>query len=103
MSTQDSEKLLQQLKSGSKQTINQNKYQPKVSTQSQNHYVDYLIHPCFQGVNRLFLLSFQNEAERRGHTRYYLPTIEIKDYNVMIDTRDFFNLPVRNDIKTYKT
>ena len=102
LSTQDNAKLLQKLKLGSKRTVNRNKYESKISTEAQNQYLDYLIDPRFQGVNRLFLLSFQNEADRKGHTGYYLPTVEIKHYNVMIDGRYFFNQPVRNDIKTYE-
>ena len=85
LSTQNNEKLLQQLKSKFKRTISCIKYLSKVSTQVQNQYLDYLIDPSFEGVNRLFLLLFENEAHRRGHTGYHLPTVEIKDYNVMTD------------------
>ena len=53
LSTQDNIKLLQQLKSGLKRTINWNKYQTKVSTERVNRYLDFLI-LSFQGVNRLF-------------------------------------------------
>ena len=45
-----------QLKSGFRRTINQNKYQSKVSIQRQDQYLDYLIDPSFQGVNRNFVL-----------------------------------------------
>ena len=55
LSTQDDGKLLQQLKSGFKRTINWNKCQPKVSPERQNHYLDFLIDPSFQGVNKLFV------------------------------------------------
>ena len=51
----------------------------------QNRYLDYLIDPSFQGVNRLFLLSFEDNMARTGHARYYLLAVERKDYNVMID------------------
>ena len=44
----------------------------------------------FQGVNRLFVLSFENYEHRRGHKRYFLPTVEIKDYNVMTDGKKVF-------------
>ena len=53
--TQDNAKLLQDLKSGFKRTINWKKYQSKVTMHEQNRYLDYLIDPSFQGVNRLFL------------------------------------------------
>ena len=52
------QKLLQQLKSGFKRTINWNKNEPKVSPERRNQYLNFLIDPSFQGVNRLFVLSF---------------------------------------------
>ena len=48
------------------------------------------------------VLSFQNEADRRIHTGYYQPTLEIKVYNVMIDGRNFFEQPIKYDTKTYE-
>ena len=60
LSPQDNAKLLEQLKSGFKRTINWNKYQEKVSTEGQNKFLDYLIDPSFQGVNRLLVLLFEN-------------------------------------------
>ena len=56
--TQDNAKLLQQLKSGFKRALNWNEYEPKVTVQEQNRYLDFLINSSFQGVNRLFVLSF---------------------------------------------
>ena len=55
LSTQDNAKLLQQLKSGFKRTINWNKYEPRVIVEQQNRYLDFLINPSFQVVNRLFV------------------------------------------------
>ena len=52
LSSKDNTKLLQQLKSGFRRTINWNKYQSKISTERPNQYLDYLIDPSFQGVNR---------------------------------------------------
>ena len=85
LSTQDNAKLLQQLKSGFKRTINWNKYESNIKTFAQNRYLNYLTNPSFQGVNRLFVLSFENENDRTLYLNYYLPKVEIKDYNVMID------------------
>ena len=56
------DKLLQQLKSGFERTINWNKCQSNVTLQEQNLYLDYLIDPAFQGVNRLFVLSYENNV-----------------------------------------
>ena len=90
LSTQDNTKLLQQLKSGFKRGINWNKYQLKVTIQSLNQYLVYLIDPSFQGVNRIFALSFQNNADQKRHTGYILPKVEIKHCNVIIDGQNFF-------------
>ena len=67
LSTKDNGKLLQQLKPGLKRRINWNKYQPKVTIQRPNHCLDYLIDPSFQGINRLFVLSFENDAHRTNY------------------------------------
>ena len=85
LSTQDNAKLLQQLKSSFKRAINWNKYEPKVTVQGQDQYLDFLINSSFQGVKRLFVLSFENNGGRTSYTRYYLPLVEIKDYNVIIN------------------
>ena len=64
LSTQDNAKLFQQLKSGFKRTINWNKYQSKVTLQERNQFLYYLINRRFQGVNRLFALTFESNAGR---------------------------------------
>ena len=61
LSAQENIKLLKQLESGFKRTINWNKYHSKKSSQAQNRYLNVLIDPDFQGVNRLFVLSFDVE------------------------------------------
>ena len=101
LSTQDNAKLLQQLKSGFKRTVNSNKYQPKVSSERQNQHLDFLIDPSFQGVSRLFVLLFESEDNRKVHTGYYLPKTEIKYYKVMTDGKNFFDQPVKSDMRTY--
>ena len=42
-----------------------------------------------------------NEEDRKVLTGYYLPKVEIKDYNVTIDEINFFDQPVKSDIRTY--
>ena len=61
-----------------------------------------MINPSFQGVNRLFVLSFENENDRTSQRTYYFPKVEIKDYNVMIDGRNFFDQPINSMSKTYE-
>ena len=99
LSTQDNKKLLEQLKSSFERTINWNKYEPKVAVQQQNRYLDLLINPSFQGVNRLFVLS--SESDRTSYGRYYLLLVEVKNYNVVIDGQNFFDQPVKNSLITY--
>ena len=101
LSAQDNAKLLQQLKSGFKRTINWNEYKSSIKTFAQNRYLNHLINPSFQGVNRLFVLSFENENTGTSHSTYYLPKVEIKYYNVMIDGRNFFDQLINSMTKTY--
>ena len=84
LSTQDNAELLQQLKPGLKRTINWSKYELNIKTFAKSRCLNHLINPTFQGVNRAFALSFENENGRTSHSTYYLPKVEIKDYNVMI-------------------
>ena len=102
LSTQDKATLLEQLKSGFKRTINWNKYQLKVSVQAPSPYLDLLIDTIFQVGNRLkTVASFENKGDRTVQTKYHLPTVEIKDYNVMNDGKNLFDQPVKNNLRTY--
>ena len=102
LSTQEDTKLLQQLKSGFKRVINWNKYLSKPELLAQNPNVNRLVEPSFQGVNRFFVLAFENDAQRTSHSGYYLPNVEIKDYNIMINGENFFDQPIKNNKGTYE-
>ena len=67
LSTQENTKFLQQLKSGFKRVINWNKYLSKPELLAQNRNLNHLIEPSFQGVNRLFVLAFENNNDRSVH------------------------------------
>ena len=67
-STQYNVKLLQELKSGFKRTISWNKYQSDPKTYAQNRYLNHLVDPSFQGVNRLFVLPFEDEDGKTPHS-----------------------------------
>ena len=73
-----------------------------VSNQAKNSNLNYLIDPTFEKVNRLFVLSFENEDDRKSYYKYYVPNVEIKNYNVLIDGNPFFELPVKNIEETYE-
>ena len=79
LSTQDNAKFLQKLKSGFKGTINWNKYQTDPKTYAQNEYLNHLVDPSFQGINRRFVGD-----GRISHSEYYLQKVKIKDYNAKI-------------------
>ena len=101
LSTQENTKFLQQLKSGFKRVINWNKYLSKPELLAQNPNLNHLVEPSFQGVNRLFVLAFENDDDRTVDDQYYLPTVEIKDYNIVINGENFFDQPIKNNKVKY--
>ena len=88
---------------GFKRVINWNKYLLKPALLAQNSNLSYLIEPRFQGGNRLFVLAFENDAQRTVHSGYYLPNVEIKNYNVMINGENFFDQPIKDNKLTYES
>ena len=101
LSTQENITFPQQLKSGFKRVINWNKYLSKPELLGQNPNLNHLVEPSFQRVNRFFVLAFENDNHRANDERYYLPTVEIKDYNIMINGENFFDQPIKNNKVTY--
>ena len=99
LSIQDNVKLLTQLKSGFERTINWNKYLSKPELIAQDPNLNHLVEPSFQWINGLFVLAFENDKQRIS--RYYFPNVEIHCYNVMIDGKNFFNQPIKNNKITY--
>ena len=100
LSVQDNAKLLEHLKSGFQTAINWSKSAPKVTAEQRNQYLNFLIIPNFQVVNRLFVLSFEDTNGRTSYKRYYFSLVEIKSYNVVTDGRNFFDQPVKNNLIT---
>ena len=90
LSAENDSKLLEQLKTGFKRTIKWNKYRSEMSNQTKNNNLNYLIDPTFTNVNRLFVLTFENDYDRTSFSKYYVPKVEIKDLNVLIDGKPFF-------------
>ena len=82
--------------------ITWNNYLIKPEFISQNANLNHLIKPSFQGVDRLFILAFEDDAQRISWKRYDIPNVEIKDYNVMIDGKNFFAQPINSMTKTYE-
>ena len=102
LSTQENTKFLQQLRQGFKRVINWNKHLSKPELLVQNPNLNHLVEPSFQGVNRLFVLAFEDDAQRTTYDANYLPNVEIKDYNIMINGENFFDQPIKNNKVTYE-
>ena len=64
---------------GFKRKINWNKCLAETADQVKNRFLDFLIDPSFQGLNRLFVLSFKDDDSQENHEQYHLSTVEIKD------------------------
>ena len=77
-----------------------------MSNHTANNNLTVLIDPTFTNVNRLFVLSFKNDdANRHNRTpfsKFYLPEVQIKDFNVITEKMQFFDLPVKNEEEAYE-
>ena len=74
-------------------------YRSEVSNEDKTDNLNYLVDPTFTKVNRLFVLSFENEDDRRSYFKYYTPTIEIISFNILIDGKTF---SVKNKEEAYE-
>ena len=113
LSTKDSANLAKQLNEGFKRSVYWNSYETKpakVIEQGKNIYE--LLNASFQGVKRLFVLAYfiaapvgdnpaDNTAGIKSNKKYFLPRGEIKNYNVLIDGRNFYDQPINDLIKQY--
>ena len=64
--------------------------------------MNHLVESSFQGVNKIFVFAFENDAQRTSNKKYYLPNVEIKGQNVMIDGKNIFDQTVQNNKMTYE-
>ena len=61
-----------------------------MTNQTKNNNLNYLIDPTSTKINRSFVLSFKNEEDTTSFSEYYVPNVEIKDFNVLTDGKRFF-------------
>ena len=73
-----------------------------MSNQTKNNNLSFLIDPAFTNANRLFVLAFENEDDRTSFSKYYVSKVEIKDFNLLIDGKPFFEIPVKNKEEAYE-
>ena len=86
-----------------KRTIKWNKYRSEMSNQNKNNNLNYVIDQTFIEANKLFVLSFENEDDRISFSKYYYKlNLEIKDFNVLIDGKSFFDSPIKAKEETYE-
>ena len=108
MSKEDNKDFIEQQNKGFQRSIYWNEYKTKEQTEDANANVCKYINldPSFQGVNRLFVMAYstadKNQPTRNGQQKYYLPRIDLKKYNVIIDGRNFYNNPIESDTEKYR-
>ena len=102
LQTEYQNQLCKKLKTGISIDFPWSKYRSQMINQTATNNLNFLIDLTFINVNRLFVLAFPNEEDRRPFSKYYTPTVEIKDYNVIIDGEPFYEIPIKNKEETYK-
>ena len=95
LSTENDKKTLEQLRTEFKRTIKWNKCRSEMTNQTKNSNLNYLSDPIFTKVKRLFVLSFENENDRTSFSKYYVPNLQIEDFDVLIDGKLFFGMPIK--------
>ena len=114
LSIEDNVNLTKQLNEGFKRSVYWNEYKSKVETKNldNNNVTSFLLDASFQGVSKLYVLAFNdatlangdddaNRVKRDSHRKYFLPRVDITNYNVLIDGRNFYGQSINNQIKKY--
>ena len=94
MSINNNINFLENIKQGFKRKIYWNKYRSKITTQPKNSNLDYLIEQTFININRLLLPSFKNLDNYLGrdhYDKYYMPLVETKDFNALVEDKHFLD------------
>ena len=107
LSKEDNKDFIDQQNKGFQRSIYWNEYKTKEQNENADANIFKYINldPSFQGVNRLFVMAYiraDNEADRNSLLKYFLPRIDLKKYNVIIDGRNFYDNPIENDIEKYE-
>ena len=105
--------MTKQLNEGFKRSVYWNEYKTKIeSKQTDKNLTRFYLDASFQGVTKLYVLTFNNtnlangndgpnKVERNSHRKYFLPRVNITNYNVLIDGRNFYDQPISDQIKKY--
>ena len=109
LTTRDNGNLTKQLNEGFRRSVYWNEYKSKIETKEAdaNNLKRFPLDASLQEVNRLFVLAFDNtyngnkKVEKDSHRKYFLPRINITNYHVLIDGRNFYDQPINDQIKNY--
>ena len=116
LSTKDNVNLTKQLNEGFKRSVYWNEYKSKMETKTadNDNVTRFPLDSSFQGVNKLFVLAFNdvfttnaagakgdngNRVKRNSHRKYFLPRVDITNYNVLVDGRNFYDQPINHQVK----
>ena len=105
LSTKDNVKLTKQLSEGFKRLVYWNEYKTKIeSKEADDNLTRLYLYASFQGVKRLFPVAFDNTdygVKENVERSYFLPRVNITNYNVVIDGRTFYDQPINDQITKY--
>ena len=108
LSTKDNVNLTKQLNEVFKRSVYWNEYKSKIETKTtdNDNITRFPSDASFQGTSRLFVLAFDNtngdnKVKRDSRRKYFLPRVDITNYNVLIDGRNFYDQPIFDQIKKY--
>ena len=106
MSKEDNKDFTDQQNKGFQRSIYWNEYKTKEQNEDTDNVFKYTnLDPSFQGINRLFIIAYSraaNEPDRNSIRKYYLQRVDLKKYYVIIDRRNFYDNPIKNDIEKYR-
>ena len=107
LSKEDNKDFIEQQNKGFQRSIYWNEYKTKeINEDADANVFKYInLDSSFQGVNRLFVMAYNRangQPTRNGQRKYYLPRIDFKKYNVIIDGRNFYDNPIESDIEKYR-
>ena len=103
LKTENNAKLSKLLSEGFKRSIYWNKYKI-IFKNYNNEYIRERLDASFQGVNKLFVLPYasgDNITNENSYRKYFLPRLKIKNYNIEIDGRNFYDQSINGSIKQY--
>ena len=107
LSKEDNKDFTEQQNKGFQRSIYWNEYKTKeINEDADANVFKYInLDPSFQGVNRLFIMAYNranDQPTRNGQQKYYLPRIDLKKYNVIIDGTNFYDNPIESGIEKYR-